>query len=45
MLRSTCESGTDVIYPACRGRKNERYRDNPDFRPAFTFDEAGRTEK
>jgi hypothetical protein len=33
------------FYPAYWGRKNERYRDSPDFRPAFTFDEARRTEK
>jgi hypothetical protein len=33
------------FYPAYWGRKNERYRDSPDFRPVFTFDEARRTEK
>ncbi|MDR1491121.1 MAG: NPCBM/NEW2 domain-containing protein [Planctomycetaceae bacterium] len=27
-------------YPAYWGRKNEKFRDAPDFRPAFTFEEA-----
>jgi hypothetical protein len=32
-------------YPAYWGRKNERYRDSPDFRPMFSFEEARKTEK
>jgi mono/diheme cytochrome c family protein len=32
-------------YPAYWGRKNEKYRDSPDFRPAFSFEEARRMEQ
>ncbi|MDR1382864.1 MAG: NPCBM/NEW2 domain-containing protein [Planctomycetaceae bacterium] len=28
------------FYPAYWGRKNEKFRNNPDFRPVFTFEEA-----
>ena len=32
------------FYPAYGGRKNEKFRDSPDFRPAFTFEEARKTD-
>jgi hypothetical protein len=28
------------FYPAYWGRKNERFRNSPDFRPAFSFEDA-----
>ncbi|MDR0713050.1 MAG: hypothetical protein LBF89_02135 [Bacteroidales bacterium] len=28
------------FYPAYGGRKNERFRDSPNFRPLFSFEEA-----
>ncbi|MDR1594836.1 MAG: hypothetical protein LBS43_10215 [Prevotellaceae bacterium] len=32
------------FYPAYWGRKNEKFRDSPDFRPAFSFEESRRIE-